>query len=302
VTRVLVTGATGQVGSAVASVLARDAALTVLTPPRTAFDLDQPASLERALDVLSPSLVVHCAAWTAVDHAEQEPEACARANTDAPQAIAGWCAAHGAAMLHVSTEYVFDGLRETPYLEDTPTSPVQVYGRTKRDGEAAVLSTLDAAAVVRVSGVHDATRRNFVTAILGAASAGKPLRVVADQITAPTSAALIADHLAAIAQAALRDARGPAQWLAERRGVYHASASGAVSWRDFAMALLARASMRDAALLDYPVAPITSDEYGAPARRPVRAILGGTRLEQVFGLTRRSWETHLDATIAGLAT
>jgi dTDP-4-dehydrorhamnose reductase len=297
-TRLLVTGGSGQVGAAVVASLAGNAAFAVSSPQRAEFDLNRPDTLAARLDALSPAIVVHCGAYTAVDRAEEDVDTCMRVNTTSPTAIARWCAAHGAAMLHLSTDYVFDGMHDGPYLEDAPTSPLQEYGRAKRDAEVAVLASLPAAVIFRVAGVYDGSRKNFLTAILSRARSGQPLTVVADQVTAPTSAASIAAILAEIVQTAVRDPRGAPAYIAERRGIVHAASAGAVSWFEFARALLARAARNEPALRDVVITPTTAAAYGAPAPRPATVILGGSRLTDRFGITRTSWETQLDALMA----
>ncbi len=295
---VLVTGGTGQVGGALVRRL-QAAGVPVVAPTRAAFDLARPGTLGAAIAAVAPRAVVHCAAWTAVDAAEADEAAARVVNADAPAAIAAACAAGGIPLVHVSTDYVFDGGTGAPFAEDAAPAPLQAYGRTKLAGERAVLARGAPALVVRASAVYDGHGRNFLTAILARARRGEPLRVVADQVTAPTAAATVAGALATIVDDLL--AGGTAFARARHDGaVVHASAAGVVSWHDFAVAALTRRAVHEPALADVAVAPTTAAAWGAPAARPARALLGGRRLADHYGLTLDHWETQLDAVLATL--
>jgi dTDP-4-dehydrorhamnose reductase len=295
---VLVTGGTGQVGGALVRRL-RAAGIPVVAPARPAFDLARPDRLAATLVGFAPRAVVHCAAWTAVDAAERDETAAHVVNAEAPAAIAAACAAGGIPLVHVSTDYVFDGGAGAPFAEDATPAPLQAYGRSKLAGERAVLASGAEALIVRASAVYDADGRNFLTAILARARRGEPLRVVDDQVTAPTSADAVAAALAVLIGDVV--AGGAAFARARADGaIVHVSAAGAVSWHEFAVAALARRARHEPALAATVIARTTTAAWGAPAARPPRALLGGRRLADHFGLILDPWETQLDAVLATL--
>lgn len=296
---VLVTGGTGQVGGALVRRL-RAMGVAVAAPERATLDLARPETLAAAVDAIAPRAIVHCAAWTAVDAAERDEAGAHRANADAPAAIAAACAARAIPLVHVSTDYVFDGGDGAPFAEDAAPAPLQAYGRTKLAGERAVLGSGAPSLIVRTSAVYDGHGRNFLMAILGRARRGEGLRVVTDQVTAPTAASVVAGTLATIVDDLVHGGTAFARARADG-AVLHATAAGAVSWHDFAVTALARLAAREPALADVPVSGVTAAEWGAPAARPPRALLGGTRLAVHYGVSLDHWETQLDAVLATLA-
>jgi dTDP-4-dehydrorhamnose reductase len=255
---ILVTGGNGQLARAFGAA-AGTRALRVVGRP--AFDFDRPETLRATLDAARPALVVNAAAYTAVDKAESEPDAAFRANRDGPAVLAAWCAEHGARLIHVSTDYVFDGRKGAPYVEEDATNPTGVYGASKLGGEAAVLASGAAALVLRTSWVYSAFAKNFVLTMLDAARRTDRLRVVADQHGCPTSA----DDLAA-AILALAD-----RWDGGARGVFHAAGSGATTWHGLALAVFARAARHGRTAP--AVAPIATADWPTPARRPADSRL-----------------------------
>lgn len=272
---ILVTGGTGQVAQAL-----HDAAAgrTLRVVGRPAFDFDRPETLRAVLDAAAPSLVVNAAAYTAVDKAESEPEAAWRANHDGPAAIAAWCAAQGARLIHISTDYVFDGLKGAPYVEDDPTSPTGVYGASKRAGEEAVLASGAKALVLRTSWVYAPHGKNFVLTMLNAARKTDRLRVVADQHGCPTAAADLAAAILALADA----------WDGSERGLYHIAGSGATTWHGLATAVFARAVRHG--IRQPTVEAIATADWPTPARRPPDSRLDCGRLARRFGLALPPWE------------
>ncbi|WP_225766202.1 dTDP-4-dehydrorhamnose reductase [Stenotrophomonas sp. Marseille-Q4652] len=253
-------------------------------------DFGQPDTLTTLLDRLQPSAVVNAAAYTAVDRAEQEPEAAFAANAVAPGVVARWCAAHDVPLVHYSTDYVFDGQGSAPYREDEPTAPLGVYGASKRDGEEAVRAAGGRHMIFRTAWVYASHGGNFLRTMLRVGAERDQLRVVADQIGTPTPASLIAD---VTAQALRHPGR--------LSGTWHLTAGGQTSWHGFAEAIFAEAVA--AGLL--PRAPrveaIASSEYPTPAKRPAWSVLDNRKLQHDFALELPSWQAGLKRVIAELA-
>ncbi|MGC2776945.1 MAG: dTDP-4-dehydrorhamnose reductase, partial [Bradyrhizobium sp.] len=196
--RILITGTSGQVGGALRQVLSAGGADELICPPRAEFDLTQPGSLAAALDGFAPDLILNPAAYTAVDRAEDEVELAMTVNGAAPGVIARWAAARAVPLVHVSTDYVFDGSGERPWREDDPVAPLSAYGRSKLEGEAAVRSAGGPHLVVRTAWVFAAQGANFMRTMIRLARERDHLRVVADQMGTPTAARSIAEVIAAI--------------------------------------------------------------------------------------------------------
>ncbi|RLK51920.1 MULTISPECIES: dTDP-4-dehydrorhamnose reductase [Stenotrophomonas] len=252
-------------------------------------DFDEPASLASLLDRLLPSVVVNAAAYTAVDRAEQEPEAARRANTEAPGVLARWCARRGVPYVHYSTDYVFDGQSRVPYREDAPTAPLNVYGMTKRDGEDAIRAAAGHHLIFRTAWVYAEHSANFLSTMLRVGAERDVVRVVADQIGTPTPAALIAD----VTAHALRHA-------GRLSGTWHLTATGETSWYGFAEAIFAEAIARGVLPRAPRVEAITTAEYPTPAPRPAYSRLDVSRLQRDFDLTLPSWQEGLAQVMAHL--
>ena len=272
---ILVTGGTGQVAQALAAAAGRRDLRVVGRPD---FDFDRPQTLRAALDAVSPSLVVNAAAYTAVDKAESEPDAAWRANRDGPAALGAWCAERGARLIHISTDYVFDGLKGAPYVEEDATGPTGVYGASKLAGEAAVLAAGAPVLVLRTSWVYCASGKNFVLTMLNAARRTDRLRVVADQLGCPTAAQDLAAAILALADA----------WDGSDSGVLHAAGSGETTWHGLAEAAFARAERHG--LRRPAVEAIATADWPTPARRPPDSRLDCGRLARRFGLALPHWE------------
>lgn len=288
--RILQFGTTGQLGvELVRQAAARGQGLTALS--RAEADLADPAACAaRVLDA-RPDLVLIAAAYTAVDLAETEVDLAHRINAEAPGAIAAAAAQVGAAVVNISTDYVFDGLGGAPYAETAATHPLNVYGASKLAGEQAVTAANPRSLNVRTSWVVSAHGKNFVKTMLRVAAAGNPLKVVDDQLGRPTSAADLASFLLDIAP---RLAAAPAG--DKLFGTVHFANSGEVSWRGFAQAIFAEA-LGDRAP---DVAATTTAEYVTPAQRPLRATMDLTRLARDFGVTPRDWRAALKDILAEL--
>lgn len=280
----LVTGGSGQLATALEhAAAARHLILQRVGRPE--FDFDDPATLSTMMAQTRPSLVVNAAAWTAVDLAESNAEAAAQANVHGPAELARLCAAAGVPLIHVSTDYVFDGAKGSPYLETDATSPTGVYGVTKLAGERAVLDANPRCIVLRTSWVYSATGRNFVRTMLAAANRTATLRVVCDQQGCPTSAEDLAKAILAVAG---QVGQG---WRDEFRGVTHAAGSGSTTWFGLATAVFEEASRHGRPV---PVlTPISTAEYPTPARRPADSRLDCSRLERVFGVRMPAWRSSV---------
>jgi len=292
---VLVTGGTGQLARALG---AAPDGLDIRLVGRPVFDFDRPATLAACLAEIRPALVVNAAAYTAVDRAESEPDAAARANRDGPAELSRLCAAAGIPLIHVSTDYVFDGAKGAPYVEVDPTSPTGVYGTTKRDGEAAVLAGCRQAIVLRTSWVYAPTGKNFVLTMVNAArrtgAAPARLRVVGDQRGCPTAAGDLARAITTIARRILADGFDPA-WA----GVHHAAGVGETTWHGLAAAVFEHS--RELGVTPPVIDAIATADWPTPARRPADSRLDCGKLFATFGVRLPEWREALDRVVATIA-
>ena len=293
--RILVTGVSGQVGAALVARFDRE---DVISANRSLIDLAQPNNIAAVLQQLHPAIVVNAAAYTAVDQAETELELARVVNSVAPGVIARWASAKGVPLIHFSTDYVFDGHGQAPWGEDDATGPLSVYGRTKLDGEHAVQVALGPFLVVRTSWVYAATGKNFLCTIARLARERKQLRIVADQIGAPTSAALIADCVQKMLNGDVQSFRDR---CALSNGIVHLTASGETSWHGFACAIVDGLRKRGVNLTVGEVVPIKTEDYPTPAKRPLNSRLDLTRLCQVFKIAPARWLDALDPELDVLA-
>jgi dTDP-4-dehydrorhamnose reductase len=283
--RVLVTGRTGQLARALAYCASGGARLT--RHGRDTLDLTVPGAAARLIAAERPDLVINAAAWTAVDQAETEAEAAFRLNAGAPGEIAQACAATGAALIHISTDYVFDGAKHGPYVETDPTAPLNVYGTSKLAGEEAVLLASPRTVVLRISWVHAPWGQNFVRTMLDLARTHRRLRIVDDQRGTPTSALDLAEACLAIGPRLIGAPAGDAVW-----GLYHYAGRGTCSWADLAAEAFALAAARGG----MPVPEITriaTADYPAPARRPANSVLDCRKFEATFRIGTVAWREAL---------
>ncbi|HEY0412887.1 MAG TPA: dTDP-4-dehydrorhamnose reductase [Allosphingosinicella sp.] len=288
---VLVVGRDGQLALSLAE-RAAAAGVVLSFVGRPEIDLLEPGTLRRAIRDAAPEVIVNAAAYTAVDQAEDEPEAAAAVNAAAPRAIAEAARAAGARFIHVSTDYVFDGTGDRPWREDDPTAPAGVYGRTKLAGEEAVREILRGHAIVRTAWVYSPFGRNFVKTMLSVAEARSELRVVGDQVGNPTSALDLADGLLAMLAA----------WRQEPRlglgATYHLAGTGSASWADFARAVFALSGARGGPTAD--VEAIVTAEWPAKAPRPLNSRLSSDRFAATFGYRAPPWRESLERVIGRL--
>jgi len=274
---ILVTGAGGQIGFELVRLLAPHG--EVIAADRASLDLADPDAIVAAVRGAKPELIVNAGAYTAVVRAESEPALAGAVNGRAPGILAEEAKRCGALLIHYSTDYVFDGAAATPYPEDAPTAPLNVYGATKLEGERAIAEVGGHALVFRTSWVYGLRGRNFLLTVERLAAERDELRIVADQVGVPNWSRALAEATVRVVAAGLPAA-------AERAGLYHLSATGRASWCEFAQAIVGNAQRPR-------VVPITTAEYPTPARRPAYGVLATRRFEAAFGFALAEWRETL---------
>ncbi|MDR8401577.1 dTDP-4-dehydrorhamnose reductase [Paraburkholderia sp. USG1] len=288
--KILVTGVDGQVGFELLRSLQGLGEVTAVD--RKTMDLLDAGSVSRVIRNVAPDIIVNPAAYTAVDRAETEPALAERINVAAPSVMGEEAARSGALLIHFSTDYVFDGEKRSAYVEDDVTNPQNVYGRTKRDGEQAIAEAGCDHLILRTSWVYGMRGHNFLLTMLRLAQERDELRIVSDQLGAPTWSRSIAALTANII------ARGPigdsAGWWTERSGVYNLTSAGSTSWAGFAEAIFDYAQLQKRPV----VIPIESGAYPTPAKRPANSLLSHDKLVRVFGLQPPSWQCALQLCLA----
>ena len=283
--KVLIVGKSGQLGREFARLSWRS---DMVQLDRAACDLTDLGSVRRAVVDARAQIVVNAAAYTAVDRAEHEPDLAMRINSDAPAAMARACADTGAALIHVSTDYVFDGRKNGAYREDDATAPLSIYGQTKLAGERGIRENLQQHIILRTSWVFSSFGTNFVKTMLRLGSERGSVRVVNDQIGAPTAAADVARAIRTIVEAAEDEC---ARW-----GTFHFSSAEPVSWYDFACVIFSLSPD----LAHVKAEPISTAQFGAPARRPANSALDCRHIRAAFGIKQPSWRVSLANTLAEL--
>ncbi|WP_373988934.1 dTDP-4-dehydrorhamnose reductase [Duganella sp. BuS-21] len=269
--KVLLTGSTGQVGYELARSL--QGVGEVVAVDRNVMDLSNLAQVREVIRSVKPQLIVNPAAYTAVDKAESEPELAHRINAEAPAVMAEEAKALGAALVHYSTDYVFDGMQPSPRREDDPLGPRNVYGASKLAGEQAIAAAGIPHLIFRTSWVYGMRGKNFLLTMLRLAQERDELRVVADQHGAPTWSRTIADTTAQVLSQAHAGGR---EWWVQNSGIYHLSAQGQTTWHEFTEAIIAEAG------LSCQVLPITTADYPTPAQRPQYSVMSSERLMTRF--------------------
>lgn len=282
-------GGTGQVGTGL--MLANRGRFEIVAPTRADFDLLDAASIERNIAARDWAAIINCAAYTAVDRAESEPQAAFAINAEAPGIMARAAAARAIPLLHVSTDYVFDGSKPDAYSEEDPVAPLGVYGASKEAGERAVRDAGGRSIILRTAWVVSPWGHNFVKTMLRLGGERDELGVVADQVGCPTSAIDIAETLLILAERLLGDRREPC-------GTYHFVNSGQASWYDLASAVFAYAGARG---MKIPrVNAIATADYPTPARRPANSRLSTAKLERTFGMKPRPWQEAVEEILVSL--
>ena len=299
---ILLTGKTGQVGGELLRLLPQLG--EVFAPGREQMDLSKPDDIRRTILDVRPQLIVNAAAYTAVDQAETDQATAQAINQQAPELMASEAKKIGATLVHYSTAYVFDGMKRVPYDETDSPNPINIYGKTKFAGEQAIRSAGVPHLIFRTAWVYATRGRNFLLAIVRLAAEREELRIVSDQVGAPTCATdLAAGTCKILAGISMRN-RGQLVF-AEASGTYHMSAAGQTTWFNFAKRILeeAKANSRNLTwladatkgrqLIAQRLTPISTEEFGAPARRPAYSVLSNSHLMQSFGLALPDWRSQL---------
>jgi dTDP-4-dehydrorhamnose reductase len=283
--KVFITGAQGQVGRALLKSV--PAWVDAVGRSRGEMDIGDAQAVMGSIQAHRPDLIINAGAYTAVDKAESEPELAERANTTGPLNLAVAASATGARLLHLSTDFVFDGTASKPYATDAPTNPQSTYGRTKRGGEEAVRQTLpDKSVVLRTAWVYAAEGNNFVRTMLRLMAAKGAVRVVADQIGTPTAAHSLAEVIWALAA------------RPDVTGTYHWTDAGVASWYDFAVAIAEESAVIGLLPAEVRVDAIATEEYPTPAKRPGYSVLDKRSLLAKLSVPARHWRSNLRAVLA----
>jgi dTDP-4-dehydrorhamnose reductase len=284
--RIFIAGNRGQVAQALARIYAARGDV-VQSAGRATVDISDAAGVRSAIGAFGPDLVVNAAAYTAVDQAEDDAEAAYKINRDGARHVAAAARAIAAPLIHLSTDYVFDGTKTVPYVETDSTSPLGVYGRSKLEGEQAVAAATADLVILRTSWVYSADGNNFVKTMLRLAGERDAIDVVNDQSGAPTFAADLAAAIAAVGDALLS-----AKDRAALCGLYHAAASGETTWYRFARAIVELSAARGGPTCT--LRPVTTGQFPARARRPANSRLDASKLARTFGIRLPPWQTSLE--------
>ena len=286
--RLLVTGATGQLGFEVARAFARSGH-EVMAPTRQELDLLDPPSVAAFAREHKADWVINCAAYTQVDQAESEPERAYTINRDSAGQLAGAVAEYDGRMLHVSTDFIFDGTQKQPYRETDTPNPLGVYGQSKLEGELAVLEALPTATVLRTAWVYGTYGHNFVKTMLRVAAEGRPLRVVDDQLGSPTWTTDIMNAITVLVEK-------------NADGVFHYTNAGETSWYGFAAAILEEAARVGFDIKTDTVMPIPTAEYPMPATRPAYSVLDTEKIQSCLSSPIPPWRDSLKNMLKELRT
>jgi dTDP-4-dehydrorhamnose reductase len=287
--KILVFGRVGQVGWELRHKLACLGQVSSVDFPE--IDFSKPDTIRDAVRAAEPTVIVNAAAYTAVDKAETSPEPAWAINATGPGVIAEEAKRLGALMVHYSTDYVYDGSKQGPWVETDKPNPLSVYGKTKLAGDEAIAAAGGDYVILRTSWVYGARGGNFLLTMLRLARERPELRIVDDQTGSPTTSECIAQATADI----LSQVIAPGGGLAGRGGVYHLTSSGATTWFGFAKAFLSKQAVCP------KLTPIPTSEYPLPAQRPVNSVLSCDRIAETFGVRMPSWELALDLVLETLA-
>lgn len=279
---VLVTGANGQLGQAIQSVVGNFPTLDLIFYSSSELNITDTTNCESVFEKFKPNFCINTAAYTAVDKAETEPEKAYAINVVGAQNLAQVCKTYDTVLLHVSTDFVFDGLANQPYLEDDVPNPTGVYGVTKLQGEQAIASTWNKHFIIRTSWVYSQFANNFMKTMLRLASERDSLSVVSDQIGTPTNAVDLAECLLTIIST-----QHPTPNTQHPFGIYNYSNEGQCSWYEFATEIFKQYQ------LSVNVNPIPSSAYPTPAKRPAYSVLDKSKIKTVFGINISNWQEQI---------
>ncbi len=286
--KIVLFGREGQAGTALLPRLAELGTVTALDQGEV--DLVDALAVRTCLDGISPDLVVNAAAYTNVDGAQSHRELAFALNAEAPRIMAEWSARHSAALVHFSTDYVFDGSEDRPWTEEDSPRPLNVYGESKLEGDLAIAKSGCAHLIFRTSWIFAPKGKNFVLTMLKLGRERTELRVVNDQVGAPTSAEVLAGGIVHVLS---RDLKNLTTYLKREGGIVNLTCSGETTWYDFAQEIFAQASERDWPLSVRRMIPISTEEFSAPARRPKNSRLSLERIRKHFGFDSPHWRDAL---------
>jgi dTDP-4-dehydrorhamnose reductase len=305
--KILLTGKNGQIGHELSRLLPELGDVVALG--RDGLDLLQPREIRRVIRDIRPNLIVNAAGYTAVDQAENDRAVAHALNAEAPAVMAEEAKKINAALVHYSTDYVFDGLKNAPYEEEDLANPLSHYGQTKLAGDLAIQNSGVPHLIIRTAWVYGTRGKNFLLTILRLATQREELRIVSDQTGAPTWSREIAAATAQILKQ-VSGGENPIASLSHLGGIYHLTAAGRTNWSEFAQEILdlasrtsASASWLNAATEGRPIItrriiPITTDEYPTAARRPAYSVLSNSRSKRAFGLALSDWKAQLQSVMA----
>jgi len=278
---ILITGANGQLGNEMRKVLDGDIFVNAIFTDVDELDITDAAAINNCIESNKVDYIVNCAAYTAVDAAESNVELCTKLNVEAPTLLAQAAHNHGAKLIHVSTDYVFDGTNCRPYREDDPVCPTSVYGSTKADGEKRIMDVAPESIIIRTAWLYSPHGKNFVKTMLELGRNRESLRVVSDQVGTPTYALDLASVIATFINCD--------EW---HSGIYHFSNEGVISWYDFTMAI-----HRIAGITTCHVLPCMTEDYPTPATRPHYSVLDKSKIKATLGINIPYWEESLEQCI-----
>lgn len=281
---ILITGANGQLGKELTALLNGRNGVTLVTTDVDTLDLTREDDVNRFFDSNRFDYAINCAAYTAVDRAEEQPELCRLINADAIEILGRVAHAHGCRVVHISTDYVFNGKGHRPYREDDPTGPASTYGATKLEGEQRLLAAAPDSVVIRTAWLYSPHGKNFVKTMMELGRSRDKLKVVCDQVGTPTSATSLARAITTIVTGDKCES-----------GVYHYTDEGVTSWYDFTIAI-----HRLAGITGCEVSPCLSSEYPTAAVRPFYSVLDKSKIKAVYGINIPHWLTPLEEVIARL--
>ncbi len=287
----LIIGANGQLGAAMTRAFA-DRGLPVTAVGRDKVDLSRPVEAARFVETSDADIIINAAAYTAVDKAESEPALAEIVNAEAPARMAEAAKRSGALFVHYSTDYVFDGTKRTPYVEEDETNPLSIYGHSKREGEKAILAAGGSALIFRASWLYARRGKNFLNTMLRLANDGKPLTIIDDQEGAPTWVGSLVEGSMSVFDRIAAVGGSPAEAANTISGIYHMSCGGQTSWRRFAEAIFAHRG------LSPEVTPIATADYPTPAPRPLWSVMSNEKLASTFGVRLPEWEEGLARCLA----